>query len=38
MMKFSIAINMLRNDASVDVREVWRHSLDLLRIAEQGAW
>lgn len=35
-MKFSIAINMLRNDASVDVREVWRHSLDLLHIAEQG--
>ena len=35
-MKFSIAINMLRNDASVDVRGVWKDSLDLLRIAEQG--
>ena len=35
-MKFSIAINMLRNDASVNVRKVWKDSLDLLRIAEQG--
>ena len=35
-MKFSIAINMLRNDASVDVRNVWKDSLDLLRIAEEG--
>ena len=35
-MKFSIAINMLRNDASVDVRSVWKDSLDLLRIAEEG--
>ena len=35
-MKFSIAINMLRNDASVDVRQVRRDSLDLLRIAEEG--
>ena len=35
-MKFSIAINMLRNSASVDVRKVWKHSLDLLHIAEQG--
>ena len=35
-MKFSIAINMLRNSASVDVRKVWKGSLDLLHIAEQG--
>lgn len=35
-MKFSIAINMVRNDPAVDVRSVWRHSLELLRIAEQG--
>ena len=35
-MRFSIAINMLRNDASVDPCEVWRDSLELLRIAEQG--
>ena len=35
-MKFSIAINMVRNDAAVDVRSVWRHSLELLRIAEEG--
>ena len=27
---------MLRNDASVNVRKVWKDSLDLLRIAEQG--
>ena len=35
-MKFSVAINMVRRDASYAPRDVWQHSLDMLRIAEEG--
>ena len=35
-MKFSIAINMVRRDATFAPRDVWQHSLDMLRIAEEG--
>ncbi len=37
-MKFSIAVNMERSDASQDMRQVARDSLDLVRMAEQGGF
>jgi len=36
--KFSIAINMERSDASQDMRQVARDALDLVRLAEQGGF
>jgi alkanesulfonate monooxygenase SsuD/methylene tetrahydromethanopterin reductase-like flavin-dependent oxidoreductase (luciferase family) len=36
--KFSIAVNMERSDASQDMREVVRHAVDLVRLAEQGGF
>jgi alkanesulfonate monooxygenase SsuD/methylene tetrahydromethanopterin reductase-like flavin-dependent oxidoreductase (luciferase family) len=36
--KFSIAVNMERTDASQDMRDVVRHAVDLLRLAEQGGF
>ena len=37
-MKFSIAINMERNNPGQDMRQVARHALDLVRMAEQGGF
>ncbi len=37
-MKFSIAVNMERSDASRDMRQVARDALDLVRLAEQGGF
>ncbi len=37
-MKFQLAINMERMDASLDMREVARHTLDMVQMAEAGGF
>lgn len=37
-MKFQLAINMERMDASLDMREVARHTLEMVQMAEEGGF
>ena len=37
-MKFQLAINLERMDGSVDMREVARHTLEMVQMAEAGGF
>ena len=37
-MKFQLAVNMERMDASWDMNEVMRHTLDMVQMAEDGGF
>ena len=37
-MKFQLAVNLERMDDSTDMREVVRHTLDMVQMAEDGGF